>query len=99
MEMKQIETIDLWTEQHPNQFECFNGAFIDGVSCNKLPYDSIKIVRNCNCEIINNKDFPISNKHQAIVFYKSSKPIRLIVACKKTDLEKLYLNSLNQEIG
>lgn len=28
--MKKIQTIDLWTEQHKNHYECFNGAFVDG---------------------------------------------------------------------
>lgn len=28
--MKVIKTIDLWTEQKDNHYECFNGAFVDG---------------------------------------------------------------------
>lgn len=28
--MEIIKTIDLWTEQHNNHYECFNGAFVDG---------------------------------------------------------------------
>ena len=28
--MNKIKTIDLWTEQHRDQFELFNGAFSDG---------------------------------------------------------------------
>ena len=30
--MKKINTVDLWTEQYENQYECFNGAFVDGFS-------------------------------------------------------------------
>ena len=26
--MKTIKTIDLWTEQHENHYECFNGPFV-----------------------------------------------------------------------
>ena len=28
--MKTIKSIDLWTEQYENHYECFNGAFVDG---------------------------------------------------------------------
>ncbi len=28
--MQTIKTIDLWTEQYTNHYECFNGAFVDG---------------------------------------------------------------------
>lgn len=28
--MKEIKTIDLWTEQKENHYECFNGCFVDG---------------------------------------------------------------------
>ena len=29
--MKIVKSIDLWTEQHENHYECFNGGFIDGI--------------------------------------------------------------------
>jgi hypothetical protein len=35
--MKEIETIDLWTEAFANHYECFNGAFIDGFENNVSP--------------------------------------------------------------
>ncbi len=97
--MEKIETIDLWTEQYKNHYECFNGAFIDGFENKNLPYDSFKIVRNCNCIITNNCDLAIGNKHQAIVFYKNEKPIRLMVICKETNIDGLLKNSLNQKVG
>ncbi len=28
--MKVIKTIDLWTEQKIDHYECFNGCFVDG---------------------------------------------------------------------
>ncbi len=28
--MQIINSIDLWTEQYKNHYECFNGAFVDG---------------------------------------------------------------------
>lgn len=37
--MKVIKTIDLWTEQYENHYECFNGAFIDGFENTKIPFD------------------------------------------------------------
>ena len=47
--MKIINTIDLWTEQHDNHYECFNGAFVDGFENNKIAFDEYKIIKNCNC--------------------------------------------------
>ena len=70
-----IKTIDLWTEQHDNHYECFNGAFIDGFEKEKLTFNEYKIIKNCNCIIsIVDKDININNKHDAIVFYKDNKP-------------------------
>ena len=46
--MKVIKTVDLWTEQYENQYECFNGAFVDGFE-NKIAFDEYKIIKNCNC--------------------------------------------------
>lgn len=46
-----INTIDLWTEQHENHYECFNGCFVDGVKDDSSPFDNFKVVRNCNCFI------------------------------------------------
>jgi len=94
--MKTIKTIDLWTEQKENHYECFNGAFVDGFE-NGEPFDSYKVVKNCNCRISCDKeDFNISNKHNAIIFYKKNKPVRLIVANQKTDIDKCVEIALNQ---
>lgn len=49
--MNYIKTIDLWTEQHNNHCECFNGAFVDGLKNSKAPFDIYKIIKNCNCMI------------------------------------------------
>ena len=54
--MEIIKTIDLWTEQYDNHYECFNGAFIDGFENNKIPFNKYKIVENCNCIITTNRD-------------------------------------------
>ncbi len=97
--MKTIDTIDLWTEQHPNHYDCFNGAFSDGFESERLPYDSYKLIKNCNCLIENNKNIPIGNKHQAIVFYLKNIPVRLLVADLNTNLEKCVNNALNQQLG
>ena len=51
-----IKTTDVWTEQYPNHYDCFNGAFIDGIEKDNMPYDRYKIVLNCNCEISSNTD-------------------------------------------
>ena len=92
-----INSIDLWTEQHKNHYECFNGAFVDGFENNKIPFDEYKIVKNCNCIItINRYDINISNKHNAIIFYKNSKPTRLMVINKETELEKCINVALSQ---
>lgn len=98
--MKQIKTVDLWTEQHSNHYECFNGAFIDGFENRggDLPYDKFKIVKNCNCLISNNQNFAVGNKHHAVVFYRHGQPVRLMVLDRKTDIEKLLNNALNQKI-
>ena len=95
--MKIIKTIDLWTEQQENHYECFNGAFIDGFENNKIAFDEYKIVKNCNCIISNNNEsINISNKHNAIVFYKEHIPVRLMVINGKTDIDKCISIALNQ---
>ncbi len=97
--MVKIESIDLWTEQHKNHHDCFNGAFIDGVEREEFPYDSFKIVRNCNCLISNNNNISIGNKHHAIIFYKNSLPIRLMVICRETNIDDLLKTALKQKVG
>ena len=42
--MKTIKSIDLWTEQYENHYECFNGAFVDGFENNKIAFDEYKII-------------------------------------------------------
>ena len=95
--MKIINTIDLWTEQHDNHYECFNGAFVDGFEDDKVPFDTYKIVKNCNCIItVDNLDINIHNKHNAIIFYKDSIPVRLVVINKNTDIDKCINIALEQ---
>lgn len=95
--MKVIKTIDLWTEQHNNHYECFNGAFVDGLDNNKIPFDKYKIIKNCNCIITcDNKDININNKHNAIVFYENNIPVRLVVINKDTDVDKCIELALSQ---
>ena len=97
--MKTIKSIDLWTEQYPNHYECFKGAFIDGFKNSDLPYDYYKVVKNCNCIIKNNIEIPIGNKHNAIIFYKNKKPVRLLVGCYDSKVDDLLRNSLDQKVG
>lgn len=95
--MKTINTIDLWTEQHDNHYECFNGAFVDGFENNKIAFDEYKIVKNCNCIItVNPKEINIKNKHNAIIFYKSNMPVRLMVINQNTNIDKCIDIALNQ---
>lgn len=95
--MKIIKSIDLWTEQNENHYECFNGAFVDGFENNKIAFDEYKIIRNCNCIItVSNPNINISNKHNAIVFYKDKNPVRLMVINKNTDIDKCIGIALNQ---
>lgn len=92
-----IKTIDLWTEQHDNHYECFNGAFVDGFENNKIAFDEYKVIKNCNCIItVEPKDIKINNKHNAIVFYKDKIPIRLMVINRDTDIDKCINIALNQ---
>lgn len=98
--METIRTIDLWTEQYENHYECFNGAFVDGFEDHKLPFDEYKIIKNCNCIItVNLNDIHISNKHNAIIFYKDKIPVRLMVINKNTDVLKCMDVALNQYFG
>lgn len=93
----QINTIDLWTEQYENHYECFNGAFVDGFDNNNVPFDRYKIVKNCNCIImVSNKNINISNKHNSIIFYKNNIPVRLMVINKDTEIEKCIDIALKQ---
>ena len=95
--MNNIKTIDLWTEQYNNHYECFNGAFVDGFYNDNIPFDTYKIITNCNCVINTNNDaINIRNKHNAIVFYKGDKPVRLLVINKDTNIESCINNALNQ---
>lgn len=95
--MQIINSIDLWTEQYKNHYECFNGAFIDGFENSNIPFDKYKIIKNCNCIITNNrKDINISNKHNAIIFYNNKKPVRLVVINKDTKIENCINVALNQ---
>ena len=95
--MEKIKSIDLWTEQYENQYECFNGAFVDGFENDKIAFDEYKIVENCNCIITTrNQDINITNKHKAIIFYKEKNPVRLAVINKDTDIDKCIKTALNQ---
>lgn len=95
-----IKTIDLWTEQYINHYECFNGAFVDGFEKDNIPFNKYKIVRNCNCIITTDKeDINISNKNNAVVFYDNEKPVRLMVINKDTDVEKCIKIALNQNFN
>ncbi len=92
-----IKTIDLWTEQHDNHYECFNGAFVDGFENNKIPFDTYKVIKNCNCLItVNNPIINIHNKHNAIIFYKDSIPVRLVVINRDTNIDKCINIALEQ---
>ena len=95
--MKIVKSIDLWTEQHENHYECFNGAFVDGFENNKIAFDEYKIIKNCNCIItVSNSNINISNKHNDIVFYRDKNPVRLMVINKNTDIDKCINIPLNQ---
>ena len=92
-----VKTIDLQTERCKNHYECFNGAFVDGFEENKIPFDKYKIIKNCNCIItVNKENFNITNKHNAIVFYKKDIPVRLIVINKDTQIEKCIEIAIGQ---
>ena len=95
--MKYINNIDLWTEAKENHQECFDGAFTDGFGSESIPFDSFKIVKNCNCNIISFPRININNKHNAIVFYKDGEPVRLLVANKNTNVDECISKALNQE--
>lgn len=95
--MEIIKTIDLWTEQYKNHYECFNGAFVDGFKDDNQPFDEYKIVKNCNCLITtDNENINISNKHNAIIYYKNRKPVRLLVINEDTEIEKCINIALEQ---
>jgi len=95
--MNTIKTIDLWIEPKENQYEGFNGAFVDGFSNGNIAFDKYKVVRNCNCTIeVSLKDIIVNNKHNAIIFYKNNKPVRLYVINKNTDIDKCINIALNQ---
>lgn len=95
-----IKTIDLWTEQYINHYECFNGAFVDGFENDNIPFNKYKIVKNCNCIITTNReDINISNKNNAIIFYDDEKPVRLVVINKDTDIENCISVALSQNFN
>jgi len=98
--MKTILTTDVWTEPQTNHYICFNGAFIDGIEKDEIPFDKYKIILNCNCIITSNQDdIIIGNKHHAIVFYKNEEVVRLAVLDKNTDVLPLIDNALTQKIN
>lgn len=98
--MRIIKSIDLWTEQYKNHYECFNGAFVDGFEKNIKPFNQYKIVKNCNCIITTNmEDINISNKNNAIIFYDNDNPVRLVVINKDTEIENCINVALNQNFN
>lgn len=98
--MRIIRSIDLWTEQKDNQDECFKGAFIDGFLDDEIPFDSYKVVKNCNCAITtNDPSLNITNKHQAIIFYKDGVPVRLMVVNKNTNIDGCINMALRQDFN
>ena len=61
--MKIVKSIDLWTEQHENHYECFNGGFIDGfenniISLGILP-DKENVRADVYADILNMEDIEI----------------------------------------
>lgn len=95
--MKLIKTIDLWTEQYRNHYECFNGAFVDGFENGNIAFNEYKIIKNCNCIITSdNESVNISNKHNAIIFYKNDNPVRLMVINQDTDIDNCINIALSQ---
>lgn len=95
-----INTIDLWTEQSDNHLECFSGAFVDGFEDGSIPFDSYKVIKNCNCIISSDQDYlNIRNKHNAIVFYKNGVPVRLMVLNQNTDVDKCISYALSQPLN
>lgn len=95
--MNTIKTIDLWTEQNENHIECFKGAFVDGFENDDIPFDTYKVIRNGNCIITSDQDeLNISNKHNAIIFYKDNVPVRLMVINQNTDVDKCITVALSQ---
>ena len=95
-----IKSIDLWTEQKVNHYECFNGAFIDGFQKNINPFNKYKVVKNCNCIITTDKEnINITNKHNAIIFYNNEIPVRLLVINKDTEIERCISIALKQELN
>lgn len=98
--MTEVKTIDLWTEQNENHFDCFKGAFIDGFEDENIPFDTYKVIRNCNCIITSNQEgLNISNKHNAIIFYKEDNPVRLMVINQNTDINKCIDVALDQSFN
>ena len=96
--METYRTIDLWTEPFDNYYDCFSGAFVDGFENGNIPFDSYKVIRNCNCIIKTNiPALNITNKHNAIVFYKDGVPVRLLVANRATDVDKCIEVALSQQ--
>ena len=98
--MNIIKTIDLWIEAKVNHYECFNAAFIDGFDHHNIAFDHYKVVKNCNCCFdLKTPSINIRNKHHAIIFYKSNKPVRLLVANRDTDIDNCIFLALNQFYG
>ena len=95
--MSIIKTIDLWTEQIINHQDVISGAFVDGFENDNIPFNSYKVIKNCNCIITTDKkDLNICNKHNAIIFYRDNKPVRLLVMNKQTNVDKCINDALNQ---
>ena len=40
-----IKSIDLWTEQYCNHYECFNGAFVDDLIVQKFRLMNIRLLK------------------------------------------------------
>ena len=81
-----------------NHLDCYQGAFTDGFE-KGIPFDSYRVIKNCNCIITSNVPINITNKHQAIIYYKNNEPVRLLVANKDTDIDKCIDMALEQSFN
>ncbi len=65
-----------------------------------IPFDTYKVIRNGNCIITSNlNELNISNKHNAIVFYKNNIPVRLMVINQNTDIDNCINVALSQQFN
>lgn len=105
--MKSIYTIDLWIPDDAHRPEIYSKAFRAGFDASRAysnkavatSYDKVEFYHNCNVAMSSSLLY-LDYRHSAIIFYKDSRPIRLLVDnIPAAEVKKFYNYAIVQRLG